>query len=66
MAKHFEEVDEDVASYAASQPNLNGPVERNSACGRPRQGGGLQLELDREVPGPASPLFKNRRHVMLS
>eukprot|EP00971_Amphidinium_carterae_P119769 2372597-Amphidinium_carterae.1 len=46
--------------------NPNGLAERSSAGGGQRQVGGVHAELDREVPGPASPLFKKRRRVLLS
>eukprot|EP00971_Amphidinium_carterae_P079803 1578924-Amphidinium_carterae.1 len=37
-------------------------LSTKSAGGRPKQGGGVHVELDQdlEVPCPASPLFKKR------
>eukprot|EP00971_Amphidinium_carterae_P257326 5108328-Amphidinium_carterae.2 len=50
MAKHFEEVDEDVASYAASQPKW---TNRAKLCWRKDQNREM---VDREAPGPESRL----------
>eukprot|EP00971_Amphidinium_carterae_P181693 3604831-Amphidinium_carterae.2 len=43
-----------------------GLAERNSAGGKKRTGRRRASRLDRELPSPASPLFKKRRHVMRS
>eukprot|EP00971_Amphidinium_carterae_P019378 381542-Amphidinium_carterae.1 len=67
MAKHMEEVDEDVASYAASQPKSTSRAKLSWRKTKSlRQGGGVHAELDREVPGLASPLLMKRRHLMPS
>eukprot|EP00971_Amphidinium_carterae_P035079 690466-Amphidinium_carterae.2 len=64
MAKHFEDVDEDDASYAASQ--LRWTSREKLTGGGQRQGRGVHAGLDRELPGPVSPLLRKRRRAMLS
>eukprot|EP00971_Amphidinium_carterae_P221753 4401949-Amphidinium_carterae.1 len=63
-ANHFEELERDVASHAASHPKW---ISRAKLSWRKKnQGGGVHAVLEREVPGPACPLMRKRRHVMLS
>eukprot|EP00971_Amphidinium_carterae_P060907 1205532-Amphidinium_carterae.1 len=41
----------------------SGSAERNSAGGGQEQGGSVQAVLDRQVPSPACPLLRKRRHL---